>query len=74
MIPTGKTNRITGEPIMQTERSDVPWSKTWEELTDIEKTHFLSYMKFGFLNKEIEPIIRQHYINQREAARADLLF
>ena len=74
MKDTGRKNPITGEAIMQAERHDVPWRKTWEELSDVEKCHFLSYMKFGFLNKEVEPIIRQHYVDQREMARKDLLF
>lgn len=55
MIKTGRINRITGEEILQAEVQDVAWEKEWEELTDVEICHYLSYKEiplFGNSNRE----------------------
>jgi hypothetical protein len=68
MKPTGKYNRITGEEIMKSEHHDVPWEKTWEELTDVDKVHFMSYMNYQFLNKDVEPAMKVRYEYLRKEA------
>lgn len=55
MKPTGLFNTITGEPIMQAEESDLALSKDWDELSLEEKADFLSFLKYPFLNKDVEP-------------------
>ena len=67
MIRTGKLNKITGEEILQAEEKDNDFSKNWEELTIEQKATFCSFMRIGFLNKDVEPKIKAQweYYNEK---------
>jgi len=66
MKPTGKINPITGEEILTAESFDVPWEKEWDELTDEDKVHFLSYKGIGFLSSDNEFTVMALYMSERE--------
>ena len=54
MIPTGKFNKLTGEPIMKAEAKDVKWEKEWDEMDDSEKVVFLSLCDIPFSNANLD--------------------
>lgn len=66
MKPTGKINPITGEKILRAEACDVPWEKTWAELTDEDEAMFLSYKGIDYLSPDNETIVIISYLRERE--------
>lgn len=58
MKPTGTFNKVTGEEIMQVEESDLDFSKDWDQLSLDQKADFLSFLRYPFLNKDVEPSIK----------------
>jgi len=66
MKPTGKINPITGDEILTAESFDVPWEKTWDELTDEDKVMFLSYKRIGFLSPDNEFMVMGAYLRERK--------
>ncbi len=66
MKPTGKFNPITGEEIMQIEFNDIDfWHKDWDELTDIEKTTYMSYKGIQFLGDSNRDLVKLQFINDQ---------
>lgn len=57
MRPTGIINQVTGEEILEIERSDLDFTKEWDQLSLDEKADFCSFIKIPFLNKDIEPSV-----------------
>ena len=66
MKPSGKINPLTGEEMLTAESFDVPWEKTWEELTDEDKVMFLSYKGIGYLSPDNESTVMALYMSERE--------
>lgn len=66
MKPTGKTNPITGDEIMQAEVGDINWEKEWSEMALEDKANYLSYKGIGFLNRDVEERVAFYYKLDRD--------
>ena len=66
MRPTGLKNQFTGEEIMEIERSDLDFSKEWDQLSLDEKANFCSFIKMPILNKITEPGIKDMWNDYKE--------
>ena len=62
MKPTGKTNPITGDEILQAEEHDINfWETKWQDLTIEQKATFCSFIGAQFLGKQNEAHVKARY-------------